>query len=206
MTLTAKGRATRQRIIDGAADYLRSDEPGEVTLDDIRAVTRTSKGQLFHYFPGGKEELLLAVARFEADRVLADQQPHLGALDDWPAWDAWRRAVIARYRAQGARCPLSSLLHQVGSVPGAAEVATTLLATWQGHVRRGIIAMQESGLIGASIDPERASAAFITGIQGGVTVLRSTGSTAHLEATLAILMEYLQAGNDHGRSGRVNVP
>jgi AcrR family transcriptional regulator len=195
MTLTAKGRATRHRIIEGAAAYLLSDEPGEVTLDDIRAVTKTSKGQLFHYFPGGKEELLLAVAKFEAGRVLADQEPHLGALDNWAAWDAWRQAVIERYRAQGARCPMSSLMSQVGSVPGAAEVVTTLLETWQGHIRRGIIAMKERGLIGASIDPERTSAAFITGIQGGVTVLRSTGSTAHLEATLNLLMEYLQQGS-----------
>jgi hypothetical protein len=52
--------------------------------------------------------------------------------------------------------------------------------------------MQESGLVGASINPERISAAFIAGIQGGVTVLRSTGSTAHLEATLDILMDYLR--------------
>ena len=76
MALTSKGLATRQRIIEGAAVYLRGDVPGEVTLDDIRALTGTSKGQIFHYFPGGKEELLLAVARHESERVLADQQPH----------------------------------------------------------------------------------------------------------------------------------
>ena len=63
VALTAKGQATRERIIEGAAAYLASDEPGEVTLDDIRAITGTSKSQIFHYFPGGKEELLLEVAR-----------------------------------------------------------------------------------------------------------------------------------------------
>ncbi|GGM06382.1 hypothetical protein GCM10010129_57710 [Streptomyces fumigatiscleroticus] len=49
------------------------------TLDDIRARTATSKSQIFHYFPGGKEELLLAVAAREAERVLEDQEPHLRA-------------------------------------------------------------------------------------------------------------------------------
>ncbi len=34
------------------------------------ARTGTSKGQLFHYFPAGKDELLVAVAQFEADQVL----------------------------------------------------------------------------------------------------------------------------------------
>ena len=73
MTFTAKGLATRNRIIEGTATRLRSDEPGTATLDDVRAWTGTSKSQLFHYFPEGKEELLLEVARYEAERVLEDQ-------------------------------------------------------------------------------------------------------------------------------------
>jgi AcrR family transcriptional regulator len=192
MTLTAKGQATRQRIIEGTAAHLRSQDPGSVTLDDVRAVTRTSKGQLFHYFPGGKEELLLAVARLEAGRVLDDQQPHLGSLDSWAAWERWREAVVARYRAQGRECPLGSLMNQIGSVPGAAEVSTALLRQWQEHVRRGIATMQANGKIRASVDAERTAAAFIASIQGGVMVLRTTGSVDHLEAVFDVLIGYLR--------------
>jgi AcrR family transcriptional regulator len=192
MALTAKGRATRQRIIEGAAQYLLGDDPGEVTLDDIRAITGTSKSQIFHYFPAGKEELLLAVARYESQRVLDDQQPHLGSLTSWAAWSRWRDAVVARYRAQGRNCPLGALMTQVGSTPGTAEVVTTLLAQWQAHVGQGIAAMQAAGLVRPRLDPDRVSAAFIAGIQGGVQVLRSTGSTWHLEATLDELIDHLR--------------
>jgi AcrR family transcriptional regulator len=192
MALTAKGRATRQRIIEGAAVYLRGDEPGEVTLDDIRAITGTSKGQIFHYFPGGKEELLLEVARHESERVLGDQQPHLGALTSWAAWERWRDAVVARYRAQGRNCPLGSLMSQLGGTPGAAEVVATLLEQWQADVRRGITEMQAAGLVRDGLDADRVAAAFVAGIQGGVSVLRSTGSTMHLEATLDALIDYLR--------------
>ncbi|KIF71601.1 TetR family transcriptional regulator [Streptomyces sp. AcH 505] len=192
MGLTTKGRATRQRIIDGAAAHLRSDAPGDMTLDDALAATGTSKGQLFHYFPGGKEELLLAVARAEADKVIADQQPHLGALTSWAAWENWRDAVVARYRAQGASCPLGSLMNQVGATPGAAEVVTTLLNQWQGDVLRGITAMQAQGDVRPALDADRMAAAFIAGIQGGVQMLRTTGSTAHLEAAMDVLIEHLR--------------
>ena len=91
--LTAKGTATRQRIIDGVAAEIRERGAAATTLDDAR--TATSKGQLIHYFPfpGGREELLLAVAGYEAERVLQDQQPHLGQLDSWRAWQAWRDAL-----------------------------------------------------------------------------------------------------------------
>ena len=70
-SLTAKGAATRGRIVSGAADLIRSDGI-DVTLDDIRAHTRTSKSQIFHYFPGGREDLLLAVAQHEAHRVIEE--------------------------------------------------------------------------------------------------------------------------------------
>lgn len=192
MALTAKGRATRQRIIEGAAAYLRSDEAAGVTLDDIRAITGTSKGQIFHYFPDGKEELFLAVARHEADRVLDDQQPHLGALTSWPAWQRWRDSVVARYRAQGRSCPLGALMSQVGSTPGAAEVVSTLVDQWEAHVRRGITEMQNAGLVRASVDVGRVAAAFIAGVQGGVQILRTTGNIRHLESALDTLIDHLR--------------
>ena len=196
MTLTAKGQATRHRIIEGAATHLRSDAPGSMTLDDVLATTHTSKGQLFHYFPGGREELLLEVARTEAQRVLDDQQPHLDELDSWQSWDDWRDTVIARYRAQGSNCPMSALMHQVGEVPGAHEVIQVLFAQWRDRVRRGVVTMQEKGLIGPRIDADRESSAIIAGIQGGVLVLRSTGEIRHLEAVLDTLIDHLRSSAD----------
>ncbi|HEX7309104.1 TetR/AcrR family transcriptional regulator [Lentzea sp.] len=192
MKLTAKGRATRQRIIEGAAAHLRGDDAVGVTLDDIRAITGTSKGQIFHYFPDGKEGLFLAVAQFEAGRVLDDQQPHLSALTSWAAWDRWRDSVVARYRAQGRSCPLGVLMGELGSTPGAQEVISTLLSQWESELHRGIVAMQDSGQVGASVDPARLSAALIAGIQGGVQVLRSTGSVTYLEAVLDTLLDHLR--------------
>jgi hypothetical protein len=52
--------------------------------------------------------------------------------------------------------------------------------------------MQEAGLVRASLDAERVAAAFIAGIQGGVQVLRTTGSVDHLEAALDTLIDHLR--------------
>src|SRR3954466_16269633 len=91
--LTSKGQATRQRIINGAAAEIRERGVAVATLDDTRGRTHTSKSQLFHYLPDGKEQLLLAVAEHEAQMVFQDQQPYLGALTSWAAWQRWRDAV-----------------------------------------------------------------------------------------------------------------
>lgn len=183
--LTAKGAATRQRIIEGAATVIRERGLGDTTLDDIRGRTATSKSQLFHYFPGGREDLLLAVASHEAARVLSDQQPHLGDLGSWQAWQRWRDAVVERYREQGPRCPLGVLTSELSrTTPGAQAVTRELLAAWQADITAGIRSMQDQGEIPASLDADRAGAALLAGVQGGVAILMATGSLTHLEAAL----------------------
>ncbi|WP_232660751.1 TetR/AcrR family transcriptional regulator [Pseudonocardia sp. TRM90224] len=192
-TLTAKGAATRQRIVEGAAAEIRDRGVLATTLDDVRARTATSKSQLFHYFPGGKEDLLLAVAELEAARVISVQQPHLGDLTSWPAWEAWRERVLDHYREQGRRCPLNVVTSQLGrSTPGAQAVVTELIAIWQGEIATGIRHMQASGEIATDVDPNRSAAALVAGIQGGVLIMLSTGGLGHLEAALGAGIDALR--------------
>ncbi|QXV57105.1 TetR/AcrR family transcriptional regulator [Amycolatopsis sp. TNS106] len=193
--LTKKGAATRQRIIEAAADEIRDHGVGAATLDDICRRSGTGKSQLFHYFPEGKEELLLAVAEWEAGRVIEDQQPYLGRLTTWEAWEKWRDVVIRRYRRQGVHCPLGVLITEIGRhTPAAQAVTRQLLEQWQRQVQAGIEDMRESGDIARDVDPVRASAALIAAIQGGVTILMSTGSADHLEAALDLYLDYLRGG------------
>ncbi|MBJ3805746.1 TetR/AcrR family transcriptional regulator [Streptomyces flavofungini] len=192
-TLTRKGRATRARIVEGAAHVLREQGVGFTTLDDIRGRTGTSKSQLFHYFPDGKEELLLAVAQFEADRILEDQQPHLGQLDSWESWQRWRDVVVERYELQGDHCPSGALFLHVGQArPGARAIVTELLRQWQGQLARGMRALQANGLVAAELDVERAAAALLAGLQGGVAILMSTGDSTHLKAAIDTGIEHLR--------------
>jgi AcrR family transcriptional regulator len=183
---TAKGLATRQRIIDGAAAEIRVNGAVATTLDDVLAHTGTSKSQLFHYFPRGKDQLLLAVAEQEAARVLSDQQPHLSQLTSWAAWQRWRDAVIDRYRHQGQQCPLSTVMSEIGRTPGAQAVTAALIEQWRADIEAGVIAMQRQGKIAATVDPSRAAAALLAGIQGGVSVMLNTGDLSYLEAALDI--------------------
>ncbi len=191
--LTAKGRATRQRIIDGAAAEIRINGAVATTLDHVMARTGTSKSQLFHYFSGGKEQLLLAVAEQEAQRVLSDQQPHLSQLVSWAAWQRWRDVVVERYRRQGQQCPLSTVMSEIGRTPGAHAVTSTLITRWRQEIEAGVRAMQARGKIAASVDPTLAAAALLAGIQGGVSVLLSTGDIGYLEAALDVGIANLRA-------------
>jgi AcrR family transcriptional regulator len=185
--LTAKGQATRRRIIEGAAVEIRARGVAVATLDDVMARTQTSKSQLFHYFPGGKEQLLLAVAEFEAQTVLDDQQPYLGELTSWAAWQRWRDAVVDRYRRQGQHCPLAVLMSEIGrTTPGAQAVTSELMRKWHTDIADGVRYMQGQGKAAAGLDAERVAAALLAGIQGGVGVLLATGDLSYLEAALDV--------------------
>lgn len=183
--LTAKGRATRRRIIEGAATEIRERGVALTTLEDVMGRTRTSKSQLFHYFPGGKEQLLLAVAAFESQAVIDDQEPHLSTLTSWAAWQRWRDAVVDRYRRQGQNCPIAVLMSEIGrTTAGAQAITAELMAKWHSAIAAGIRSMQEQGKIPARVDAHRSAAALLAGIQGGVGIMLATGDLSYLEAAL----------------------
>jgi AcrR family transcriptional regulator len=183
--LTSKGTATRQRIVEGAAALVRDQGAANVSLDDIRTVTSTSKSQLFHYFPDGKSDLLLAVARYEAQQVLDDQQPMLGDLTSWASWLSWRDRVVEKYRAQGPGCPLSALTSQLGLAdPATRTVITDMYARWQGYLADGVRALAAAGEIDAGTDVADAATAILTAVAGGATMLMATGEISYLEVAL----------------------
>ncbi|MGN9811382.1 TetR family transcriptional regulator C-terminal domain-containing protein [Micromonospora sp. BQ11] len=133
-----------------------------------------------------------AVAEFEAGNVFDDQQPYLSELTSRAAWQAWRDLIVTNYRDQGVYCPLGVLIADVGRhSPAAQAVTAQLIRRWQASVGAGIEATQAAGEADPRIDADRTAAAVIAAIQGGVSVLISTGSAEHLVAALDLCLDHL---------------
>ncbi|WP_203922642.1 TetR/AcrR family transcriptional regulator [Rugosimonospora africana] len=184
--LTPKGAATRERIVEAAADLILARGVGGTSLDDIRAGTATSKSQLFHYFPGGKSELVGAIAAFQAERVLQAQRPYLDTLDTWEAWQGWRDSVIAHYGSQPHwGCPIGSLAGELmGNDPARAADVAEHLNKWRGYLQAGAERMRESGLLRADADPERLALSVFASLQGGLLLTQTMCSIEPLAAAL----------------------
>lgn len=181
--ITGKGLATRRRIIEGAARALR--ERGTAGLEEIRVATGTSSSQLFHYFPGGKAELMLAVASHEAGQVLEEQRPHLDDLGSWESWNAWAAELLGRHEKQREHCGLSVLIGRLDpNDPAGREIVAAMYGQWEAALARGIAAMQAAGEMRADVDAAREAAALLAGIQGGILLMLATGTTTHLKAVL----------------------
>ena len=178
---TAKGAATRARIVETAADLVLARGVGATSLDDIRAGTGTSKSQLFHYFPAGKGELVEAIAAFQGERVLDAQRPDLDELDSFQSWERWRDAVLAHYGAQQhLACPIGALTLEAG------VDASAHMRRWQGYIEAGVARMGIE-------DDGRTALANFAALQGGLLLMRAEQSLeplrAALEGALVILRE-----------------
>jgi AcrR family transcriptional regulator len=194
-TLTAKGEATRRRIVEAAADLVLDRGVGGTSLDEIRAGTATSKSQLFHYFPGGKAELVAAIASFQGERVLEAQRPFLDALDSWESWDGWRRAVLVHYGSQRHwGCPISALAREVmGNDPERAAELAQYMDRWRGYMQSGLVHMRSAGLLNPDANPRKLALATFAALQGGLLLSQSMQSITPLEAGLDAAFTNLHA-------------
>jgi AcrR family transcriptional regulator len=193
--LTPKGAATRERIVASSADLVLARGIGGTTLDDIRAGTATSKGQLFHYFPGGKAELVGAIASFQGERVLDAQRPYLDALDSWSAWEGWRRAVLDHYGSQAHwGCPISALAREaIGNDPEREAELTAYMDRWRGYLQAGLERMRTKGILRPDADPEKLALSVFAALQGGLLLTQTMQSLAPLDAALDGALTALRA-------------
>jgi AcrR family transcriptional regulator len=194
-TLTPRGEATRDRIVETAADLVLAGGVGGTSLDDIRAGTSTSKSQLFHYFPAGKSELVGAIASFQADRVLAAQEPYLSRLASWDDWRGWRDAVVRHYGSQPHwGCPIGALANELhGADPDRAAEVAAHMERWRGLLEAGVVRLQEAGEVSADAEPHALSTAVFASLQGGLLLTAAAESIEPLEDALDGALAMLHA-------------
>jgi AcrR family transcriptional regulator len=184
--LTSRGEATRARIVESAAELILAAGVGGTGLDGICTETATSKSQLFHYFPGGKSELVGAIASFQADRVLTAQEPYLSQLATWDDWRGWRDAVIDHYGSQPHwGCPIGALASELtGTDPDRAAEVAAHMERWRAHLELGVTRLRDAGELSPDADPRALSLAVFASLQGGLLLIASAESIEPLEAAL----------------------
>jgi TetR/AcrR family transcriptional repressor of nem operon len=191
---TAKGRATRGRILDVATGLVFEHGVAGTTLDDVRAAAAVSKSQLYHYF-AGKEDLIHAVIDRTVQQVL-DAQPELADLSSWAAISRWLDELVdlqVQRRALGG-CPVGGL---AGQLAESDELAREALAAgfdrWEGPLREGLEKMRLEGKLARTADPSRLATATLAAIQGGLVLTQTRRDPQQLRIALDAAYAYLRS-------------
>jgi TetR/AcrR family transcriptional regulator, transcriptional repressor for nem operon len=191
---TARGRATRERIVSAAAGLVYERGVARTSLDDVIERAGVSKSQLYLYF-NDRSALLRELAPHNLGLVLAAQEQHLVALDSWRAIRAWLDALVELQVAVQARggCPVGSLVGQLAETDEAArlELADSF-ARWQTPLRDGLHAMQACGKLARSADPDELATATMASIQGGLLLTQARRDPHQLAIALDAAYAHLR--------------
>ena len=167
---TEKGRATRERILQAAAELVAEKGAAAMSLDDVRARTGASRSQLYHYFDD-RDDLVRAVIDVTTDAVLDFQGDLLHRLDSWAGIDRWFDSLVELQvdRQACGGCPIGSLAGQLAERDTDARAAIAAgLELWESHLRDGLTRMKARGKLRKEADPAELATATMASIQGGL--------------------------------------
>jgi AcrR family transcriptional regulator len=193
LKLTKKGAVTRGRIVEAAAELMFVRGVAGTTLDQVRDSAGVSSSQIYHYF-ADKDALVRAVVDYQNDAVVGEQETAFAELDSVDALRRWSDQIVAhqeRLNCTGG-CPVAALGSQLGELDhDARSGVSTGFHRWQIAIRRGFIAMQDNGALGAEIDTERLATAILASLQGGLLLCQMHRSTEPLRAAVDTMIDHV---------------
>jgi AcrR family transcriptional regulator len=171
--LTAKGRATRDRIVQVAAELILSDGLSALNMDALRKAASVSGSQLAHYFTD-KRALIRAVVARQINVVLDfHRQPKLRALDTFDDFERWIDLNMRYLRQIGYSG--TPTYHALAGQLGKSDTATreTLAAgywQWIDLLEQAIQRMKDHRVLVAQADPRKLALVIVSAHQGGATL------------------------------------
>lgn len=191
---TARGVATRARIVDAAAALMRERGVANTSVDAVLAASHTNKSQLYHYF-AGKDDLVLAVIQRQTECVLAAQEAYLRRTNSIADLRRWRDALVelSRQLQCAGGCPLGSLVSELAETPQPRAALCESFARWEALIARAFSRIRGRGAQGPDIDLSGLATAMLAALQGGLLLAQTTRSTRPLELALDMAIGHVAA-------------
>jgi AcrR family transcriptional regulator len=171
--LTAKGRATRERIVKSAAELILANGLSSLSMANVRKAASVSGSQLAHYF-GDKQALIRAVIGRQTDVVLDfHRQPKLGGLqafDDFERWADLNMRYLRQIGYEGTPTYHALAGQLMKSDAATREALAAGYWKWVELLEEAVAGMKDRGLLVADADPRGVAITIVTAHQGGGTV------------------------------------
>jgi AcrR family transcriptional regulator len=175
--LTPKGRATRDRIVQAAAELIVGQGLRALNMDGVRRTASVSGSQLAHYFVD-KSALIRAVVARQIGVVLDfHRQPTLGGLDSLDDFERWIDLNMRYLRRVGQTSTptyhaLAAQLAKSDTAPDSATRDTVGAGyrQWIELLQAAIQRMKDGRILSSDADPRRLAMVVVAAHQGGSTL------------------------------------
>jgi len=190
---TRRGRDTRRRIIEVAAELMYERSVSATSIEDVLAASGTGKSQLYHYF-SSREELLAEVLDHQVDQILEEQSSF--PLATWAGITAWLQALALRHETErGLRgCPLGSIVSEVldhsDHLRGRGAAA---FARCESALADEFRKLQSAGLLRQDADPATLAEVTVAILQGGYLLSSTKREAAPMRNAAAAALAHLRS-------------
>jgi TetR/AcrR family transcriptional regulator, transcriptional repressor for nem operon len=193
---TGRGRASRERIVERAAELFAERGVTATSLDEVLAAAGAGKSQLYHYFRG-RDELVEAAVGLRCTQVLAELTQALGAVASLAELEQALTGFADAYEQMGLPgCPIGSLAAEVAERNDGARLQTAAaFDAWERLFADALERMRSRGELCADASPAALATALLASIEGGMVLSQTRKDPASLriavEAGLARVRTYL---------------
>ncbi len=191
--LTAKGRATRERIVAAASELMLQRGVARTTIEDIQEAAAISTSQMYHYF-ADKNDLVSAVIDCQTDQVLGFQHLGLDRIESLDDLRRWRDAMVdvVRGRMGVGGCPLGSMASELSDCDPVARARLMRSFTqWEKMIHDGLVTIAEREELAVGTDIDRIALAMLAALQGGLLLSQVRRDAAPLAAAVDTMIEHL---------------
>ena len=192
---TGRGRASRERIVESAAELFAERGVAGTSLDDVLAAAGAGKSQLYHYF-SGRDELVVAAVGLRCTQVLAGLTQALGSVASMAGLAQALAGFVAGFEQMGLPgCPIGSLAAEVAERnDDARRQAAAGFDAWERLFADALERMRQRGELRADASPAVLATALLASIEGGMVLSQTRKDPAPLhvavEAGLAHVRTY----------------
>jgi len=192
---TGRGRASRERIVESAAELFAERGVAGTSLDDVLAAAGAGKSQLYHYF-SGRDELVAAAVGLRCTQVLAGLTQALGSVASMAGLAQALAGFVAGFEQMGLPgCPIGSLAAEVAERnDDARRQAAAGFDAWERLFADALERMRQRGELRADASPAVLATALLASIEGGMVLSQTRKDPAPLhvavEAGLAHVRTY----------------
>ena len=182
---TERGRASRERIVERAAELFAERGIAVTSVDEVLAAAGAGKGQFYHYFRG-RDELAAAAVGYRCAQVVAGLTEALGGVSSLPGLEQALAAFIAGFEQMGMPgCPIGTLSTEVsGRNEEARKQAAAGFDAWERLLAGVLERMREHGELQADAEPAALATGLLASIEGGMVLAQARRDMASLRVAL----------------------
>jgi TetR/AcrR family transcriptional regulator, transcriptional repressor for nem operon len=183
--MTRRGRASRERIVERAAELFAERGIAATSVDEVLAAAGAGKGQFYHYFRG-RDELAAAAVGYRCAQVIAGLAEALGGVSSLAGLEQALAAFAARFEESGMPgCPIGTLAAEVAGRNEEARLqAAAGFDAWQQLLADALERMRQRGELRGDAKPSVLATGLLASIEGGMVLSQARKDMASLRVAV----------------------